>query len=57
MLDVAPPKKAPPKGIGQKPPSKKKPAEDVEMKDEEKEVKAALTVPELPKKGPPASFG
>ena len=27
------------------------------MKDEEKEVKAALTVPELPKKGPPASFG
>ena len=57
MLDVAPPKKAPPKGIGQKPPSKKKPAEDVEMKDEEKEVKATLTVPELPKKGPPASFG
>ena len=36
---------------------KKKPAEDVEMKDEEKEVKAALTVPELPKKGPPTSFG
>ena len=27
------------------------------MKDEEKEVKAALTVPELPKKGPPAKKG
>jgi len=27
------------------------------MKEEEKEVKAALTVPELPKKGPPASLG
>jgi len=27
------------------------------MKEEEKEVKAALTVPELPKKVPPASLG
>jgi len=27
------------------------------MKEEEKEVKAALTVPEIPKKGPPASLG
>ena len=52
---MGPPKRAPPKNIGQRPPKKAKPPEDAEMKDEAPKPPARAAAP--PKKATKAPTG